>query len=142
VEEAKKLAQNRIAQLEKGRREEGMKIAITAGGLTLDSPVDQRFGRAARFILFDTNTRHHRTIVNTQALDSVQGAGIQAAETVARAGTQGLITGHCGPKAFRVLSAAGIRVCTGASCSIAGAITAFESGRLTPAQNADVEGHW
>jgi predicted Fe-Mo cluster-binding NifX family protein len=119
-----------------------MKIAITAGGPTLDSPVDPRFGRASRFILFDTNTRDHTTIDNTQAIDSAQGAGIQAAETVARAGAECLITGHCGPKAFRVLSAAGIRVCTGASGSVAEAIAAFESGKLTDTLSADVEGHW
>jgi predicted Fe-Mo cluster-binding NifX family protein len=119
-----------------------MKIAITAGGATLDSPVDQRFGRASRFILFDTKTRAHTTIDNTQALDSAQGAGIQAAETVARAGAECLITGHCGPKAFRVLSASGIQICTGAEGSAAGAIAAFESGKLAQAGSADVEGHW
>jgi predicted Fe-Mo cluster-binding NifX family protein len=119
-----------------------MKIVITAGGSTLDSPVDQRFGRASRFILFDTKTRDHTTIDNAQALDSAQGAGIQAAETVARAGAECLITGHCGPKAFRVLSAAGIKICTGAGGSVAEAIAAFESGKLAPAQGADVEGHW
>ena len=119
-----------------------MKIAITAGGPTLDSPVDQRFGRASRFILFDTKTRDHTTIDNAQALDAVQGAGIQAAETVARAGVECLITGHCGPKAFRALSAAGIRICTGASGSVAEAIASFESGKLTLAQDADVKGHW
>ena len=119
-----------------------MKIAITAGGSTLDSPVDQRFGRAPRFILFDTETRTHEPIDNTQALDSAQGAGIQAAETVVRAGAEYLITGHCGPKAFRALSAAGVRICTGAAGSVAEAIAAFESGKLTDAQGADVEGHW
>jgi predicted Fe-Mo cluster-binding NifX family protein len=119
-----------------------MKIVITAGGPTLDSPVDQRFGRASRFILFDTKTRGHTTIDNAQALDSAQGAGIQAAETVARTGAECLITGHCGPKAFRVLSAAGVRVCTGAEGSVAEAVAAFESGKLAQVQSADVEGHW
>ena len=119
-----------------------MKIAITAGGPTLDSPVDQHFGRASSFILFDTATRGHTAMDNAQALDSAQGAGVQAAEAVARAGAECLITGHCGPKAFRVLSAAGVRVCTGADGSVAQAIAAFESGRLTEARSADVEGHW
>ena len=62
-----------------------MKIVITASGPTLDSPVDQRFGRASSFILYDTKTREHTIMNNTQALDSAQGAGIQAAETVAHA---------------------------------------------------------
>ena len=119
-----------------------MKIVITASGPTLDSPVDQRFGRASSFILFDTMTREHTIMNNTHALDSAQGAGVQAAEAVAHAAAQCLITGHCGPKAFRVLSAAGIRVCTGAGGSVAEAIAAFESGKLTQTRSADVEGHW
>jgi predicted Fe-Mo cluster-binding NifX family protein len=119
-----------------------MKIAVSAAGPTLDSPLDQRFGRARSFIVFDTLTRSHTVVDNTQALDSAQGAGVQAAETVARSGAECLITGHCGPKAFRVLSAAGIRICTGVSGSIAEAIAALEAGKLANARSADVEGHW
>ena len=47
---------------------------------------------------------------NTPNLNATQGAGIQAAESVAWLGVETLITGHGGPKAFQVLSAAGIKV--------------------------------
>ena len=43
----------------------------------------------------------------------VQGAGIQAAQTVIGRGAEALITGFCGPKAFRVLTAAKVQVLTG-----------------------------
>ena len=119
-----------------------MKIVITAGGPTLDSPIDQRFGRASGFILFDTKTREHVAMDNSQALDSAQGAGVQAAEAVARTGAECLITGHCGPKAFRALSAAGIRIYNGASGTVAEAIASFEAGKLTASTGADVDGHW
>jgi predicted Fe-Mo cluster-binding NifX family protein len=119
-----------------------MKIAVTSEGESLEAEVDPRFGRAARFILYDTETREVRSVDNRQSLNAAQGAGIQAAETVSRLGAECLITGHCGPKAFRTLTAAGIRVYTGASGTVAETITAFEQGRLQAAASADVEGHW
>jgi predicted Fe-Mo cluster-binding NifX family protein len=119
-----------------------MKIAVTSEGENLEAEVDPRFGRAARFILYDTETHEVRCADNRQSLDAPQGAGIQAAETVSRLGAGCLLTGHCGPKAFRTLKAAGIRVYTGASGTVAEAIAAFEQGRLQAASSADVEGHW
>jgi predicted Fe-Mo cluster-binding NifX family protein len=123
-------------------KETDMKIAITASGTTLDAPVDPRFGRAPRFILFDTETNTFQGIDNTQNLNAAQGAGIQAAETVSRLGAEVVITGHCGPNAFRTLNAAGISVVVGASGTVADAIEAFKNGTLKPAESADVRGHW
>jgi predicted Fe-Mo cluster-binding NifX family protein len=119
-----------------------VKILITANGETLDAPVDSRFGRAARFILYDSTTREVTAVDNRQNLEAAQGAGIQAAEIVSRLGAECLLTGHCGPKAFRALSAAGIRVYNGASGTVAQAIASFEAGRLRQAAGADVDGHW
>ena len=59
---------------------------------------------------------------NTPNLNATQGAGIQAAESLARLGVETLITGHCGPKAFRVLSAAGIKVFNTDAPTVAGAL--------------------
>lgn len=119
-----------------------MMIAVTAKGEGLTAEVDPRFGRASCFILYDTETKTARTVDNGQSVNAAQGAGIQAAETVARQGAGCLITGHCGPKAFRTLSAAGIRVYIGADGTVADAIAAFEQGRLSQASSADVDGHW
>ncbi|RJP73978.1 MAG: dinitrogenase iron-molybdenum cofactor biosynthesis protein [Candidatus Zixiibacteriota bacterium] len=119
-----------------------MKIAITAAGATLDAPLDPRFGRAVNFILYDLDSGKFEVIDNLQNLEAAQGAGIQAAETVARAGADGLITGHCGPKAFRVLAAAGIPVYNTSVATVAQALEEYREGRLVPARSADVEGHW
>jgi predicted Fe-Mo cluster-binding NifX family protein len=119
-----------------------MKIVVTSQGESLQAQVDPRFGRAARFLLYDTETGQVRSVDNRQSLNAAQGAGIQAAETVSRLGAECLITGHCGPKAFRTLMAAGIRIYTGARGTVAEAIAAFEQGRLPAAASADVEGHW
>jgi predicted Fe-Mo cluster-binding NifX family protein len=119
-----------------------MKIVVSAAGQGLEARVDPRFGRAAGFVLFDTQTREARNIDNRQSLNAAQGAGIQAAEAVSRLGAECLITGHCGPKAYRTLQAAGVKVYTGAAGTVGEAIAALEQGRLALAEAADVEGHW
>lgn len=119
-----------------------MKIAITTSGTGLDAPIDPRFGRARRFVVVDTETGEAHEQDNTQNLNAPQGAGIQAAAAVSRLGATVLITGHCGPKAFQALAAAGIKIYTGATGSVSEAIAQFKAGRLKAADSADVEGHW
>lgn len=119
-----------------------MKVIVTASGTTLDSPVDPRFGRARQFLVIDTETKACEAHDNAQNLNAAQGAGIQAAETVVRLGAEAVISGHCGPKAFRVLSAAGIRVFTTQAGTAAEAIDLLREGKLTEAKAANVDGHW
>ena len=119
-----------------------MKIAITTSGDNLAAPLDSRFGRAARFLIYDTDTKEVQSIDNTQNLNAPQGAGIQSAQTVASAGANALITGHCGPKAFRVLHAAGIKVYNCEAATVEEALELLIEGKLQLASTADVEGHW
>lgn len=119
-----------------------MIIAVTSNGTDLNAPVDSRFGRAANFIVVDTETERYTVVENHQNLDLPQGAGIQAALTVARQEVDVLITGNCGPKAFRVLSEAGIQTVVGAGGSVREAITQYTAGELTAAAAPNVEGHW
>jgi predicted Fe-Mo cluster-binding NifX family protein len=86
------------------------KIAVTSEGPLLDDQVDPRFGRAAGFVVVDLETMDTQYIDNGQSQVMAQGAGIQAAELIARAGVSCLLTGYVGPKAFQALSAAGIKV--------------------------------
>lgn len=119
-----------------------MKVAVSAVGETLDSAVDPRFGRAARFVLVDTDTGEHRTISNAPNMSAAQGAGIQTAQTVSRHGAEYVMTGHCGPKAFRALNAAGIKVVSGIEGTVAEAVDLLKNGEVRPSDSADVEGHW
>ncbi len=119
-----------------------MTLVISAKGPQLDSEVDPRFGRAAGFIVFDTNTRSFEVVDNSQTLNTASGAGIQAAETVSRLGAQVLITGHCGPKAFRTLQAAKVAVYTGATGTVSEALKAWEQDKLKQSAASDVESHW
>jgi len=119
-----------------------MKVCVTSQGSELTSQVDPRFGRAAIFILVDSDTGEFEVMDNKQNLQAAQGAGIQAAQNVAGSGARAVITGHCGPKAFSALKAAGIEIFTGASGTVAQALEAWKSGKLEKASGADVAGHW
>ena len=119
-----------------------MKILITSGGKALTDAVDPRFGRASHFILADLETGDITPHDNSQNLNAAQGAGIQAAETVVRLGAKVVITGNVGPKAFRVLSAAGIKVFLVKDGTVADAIARFKKGELSETKDSNVEGHW
>ncbi|MBN1655346.1 MAG: NifB/NifX family molybdenum-iron cluster-binding protein [Deltaproteobacteria bacterium] len=119
-----------------------MKIAFTTTGEKLDGALESRFGRAPRFLLYDLEKETFDLIDNQQALNAPRGAGIQAADTIVRSGAKVVVTGHCGPKAFQVLRAAGISVYHSDAATVAEALSEFRSGGLSLVESADVEGHW
>ncbi len=119
-----------------------MLIALTTSGNDLSAILDKRFGRAPKFLIYNTETKEFTLKDNTQNLNASQGAGIQAAQNVAASGAQAVITGHCGPKAFRVLTAANIAIYNTKAAIVQQAIDMFTNNELTAAVQADVEGHW
>lgn len=119
-----------------------MKIAITTSGNDLAAPLDSRFGRAPKYLIYDLDANTFEMVDNEQNLNVAQGAGIQSAQNIARLGAKALITGHCGPKAFRVLQAAGIKIYNTSAATVLEAIDQYHQGKLTDTTSADVEGHW
>jgi len=119
-----------------------MRLAITSTGKELDSNLDPRFGRAAYFIVVDPETMAFEVVENSQNLNLPQGAGIQAGKTIVDNKVDALITGHCGPKAFKVLRSAGVKIVTGAGGTVADAIAQFNRGDLETSTEPDVDGHW
>jgi predicted Fe-Mo cluster-binding NifX family protein len=119
-----------------------MKILITSQGSAPDDDVDERFGRARHFLLFDADTGTWSAHDNAVNLQAAQGAGVQAASQAHRLKADVVITGHCGPKAFRVLASAGIQVVLEAKGTVKQALTDFQEGRLQAHENPDREGHW
>jgi len=119
-----------------------MRIAISSQGKELNANLDPRFGRAGYFIIVDPETMAFEVVENSQNLNLPQGAGIQAGKTIADNNVDVLITDHCGPKAFKVLKGAGVKIVTGAGGTVADAIAQFNSGELETSTEADVEGHW
>jgi predicted Fe-Mo cluster-binding NifX family protein len=117
------------------------KLAVPSAGPGLDDLVDPRFGRAAGFLVVDLDTMETRYIDNGRSQVMGQGAGIQAAETVARAGVGALLTGYVGPKAFQALTAAGIGIGQDlAGITVRQAVERFRSGAVTMATAPNREG--
>ena len=110
-----------------------MKIAITSHGEDRHSEVDSRFGRADYFILYDQLADTYDCLPNTQNLEASHGAGIQAGQSLAKTGAKILITGHVGPKAFKVLDAEKITMYSigDITCTVEDALAAFLAGKLT-----------
>ncbi len=119
-----------------------MRIAITSMGKALESDIDPRFGRAAYFVIVDPDSMAFEAVANTQNLNLPQGAGIQAGKTIVENHVDVLVSGHCGPKAHKVLQAGGVKIMTGAKGCVADAVSQYKNGELQVAEQADVEGHW
>ena len=81
------------------------------------------------------------SISNESAMAS-GGAGIQAAQTVAKAGVEIVITGNIGPNAFQTLSTAGIKIFSGGSGSIKEVIEKYKKGELRETESASVDSHF
>lgn len=119
-----------------------MKVAISCVSENLDASVDPRFGRARGFLIVDTDTEAFEWLTNSQNLQAAQGAGVQAAQNVIGTRVEALISGNVGPKAFRVLQEAGIRVYTGASGTVREALEALQENKLLETSQATKPGHW
>jgi len=118
-----------------------MKIAISATGTTLDAEVDLRFGRCQYFIIVDPETMEFEAVDNTNAMAG-GGAGIATGQMIISKGAETVLTGNCGPNAYQVLSAAGIKVITGVSGKVKDAIQAYKSGQLQPDSQPNVADHF
>jgi predicted Fe-Mo cluster-binding NifX family protein len=119
-----------------------MKIAVTSQGKNSDSEMDPRFGRAKYFLLLDSDTGKYTVGNNTQNLNAVQGAGIQAAKNIVDMQAEAVITGNVGPKAYAALEAANIKVYLCGQGSVKQAIEKYQAGQLQRSSKENQEGHW
>jgi len=94
------------------KKELPMKIALSTVEGRLEAEMDPRFGRAAYFLIVDPENLQFEAIPNPN-VNARGGAGIQSAQLVLEKGAEVVITGSCGPNAFRVLQAAGISIYEG-----------------------------
>ena len=74
-----------------------MKVAITSTGNTLDSTLDQRFGRCTCFVIYNTETKGIEFIPNPNR-DAQEGAGPASVQIVASRGVGKVISGEFGFK--------------------------------------------
>ena len=116
------------------------RICVTSVGPSPDDPVDPRFGRCAYFLVREAESGNFRAVENT-ARGLGNGAGIQAAQTLANMGVDVVLTGDLGPNAFRVLSAAGIRAFRVDGVSARKAVEEYIEGRLVRMDAPTTHGH-
>jgi predicted Fe-Mo cluster-binding NifX family protein len=88
-----------------------MKVCFTAKGATLDSPTEERFGRAPYFIIVESDNGSFEAIPNPYA-DGAGGVGPKAAQILIAHNVKALISGQVGGNAREVLDAAGIAMYT------------------------------
>jgi predicted Fe-Mo cluster-binding NifX family protein len=118
------------------------KIAVSCDEPNLDAPVDARFGRAAGFVIVDPQTMAFEYVDNGASQVMARGAGIQAAEIVARAGAGVVLTGFVGPKAYQALTAAGIKIGQNLeSLTVRQAVERYTAGAVQPATQPTRKGH-
>lgn len=117
-----------------------MKIAVTSVGRTMDAQVDPRFGRAACFVVVDTESMEFQALENNN-VDAGGGAGISAAKVVIDAGAKAVLTGNCGPNAERTLRAGNVKLYTGVTGTVAEAVEQFKTSKLTEATGPNVQSH-
>ncbi len=74
-----------------------MKVAITSTGNTLESKLDERFGRAAWFVIYDMESKSTEFVPNPNK-DAEQGAGPASVELVASRKVNKIVSGEFGAK--------------------------------------------
>ncbi len=118
-----------------------MRIAISSSGQTLDSQVDQRFGRAEYFIAVEIKSMEFEVLNNNNNAGS-GGAGIGTAKLLVDADVEAVLTGNCGPNAQKTLNAADIKLYTGVSGIVSDAIESFKAGKLSETFEPNVDSHF
>ena len=78
------------------------KTVITSTGNDLNAKFDKRFGRAAWFCVFNSET-NGTTFYENQNINANQGAGTKAAEKMVELKVSRIISGDFGPKAKELL---------------------------------------
>lgn len=119
-----------------------MKIAVTSTGQDLDAPMDPRFGRAAYILIIDSETMAFEVLDNAENVNAFKGAGIQAAAMISDKHADVLLTGFCGPNAFKTLEAAKVKVAGDVSGTVREALAAYVEGSLKLVSEPNAQGHW
>jgi predicted Fe-Mo cluster-binding NifX family protein len=83
----------------------------------------------------------HFEAMGNPGLNTLRGAGFQAAEFVVERGAQAVMTGNVGPNAFSVLQSSGVPVYHVGGETVREGIAAYKTGRLQPVEGANVPTH-
>lgn len=108
-----------------------MLVAITALDNSLQSEIDPRFGRAAYYMIVNTETDEVTAHNNSTGVGASNGAGTGAAQTLSEYGVQALYTGSVGPKAAAVLEKANIPYYENMTGTVQGVLDQLKKGAVS-----------
>lgn len=74
-----------------------MKVAITSTGNTLESLLDERFGRCSYFVIYDTESKSTEFVPNPNK-EAANGAGPASVQVVASRNVGKIVSGEFGMK--------------------------------------------
>ena len=79
---------------------------------------------------------------NSANINTFKGAGIQAASMICNRGAKVLLTGYCGPNAYRTAQAGGVQIVNEVSGTVEEAIARFKQGELQFSNAPNAQEHW
>ena len=118
-----------------------MKIAVSAQGRELNSPVNPRFGRCEYFVIYDQQTDSVESIANP-GTTGAGGAGIKTAQALANTKVNVVLVGNVGPNAVETLNAAKIDIYSGITGTVQDTLDLFKKGELVKTSQPSVESHF
>jgi predicted Fe-Mo cluster-binding NifX family protein len=114
-----------------------MKVAVAAKGDTLDSRVNDLFGRSPFFVVVHPESMEFDAIENPGVRER-DVAGVQASRTLISKGVDVVVARNIGHNALVTLDGAGIKVYLGATGTVLDAIETLRKGELTSAERPTV----
>lgn len=106
-----------------------MKIAIPVNQNNAEANVNNSFGRAPYFYVYNLETKTGEYIDNAGAV-STGGAGIKAAQSVVDSGAKVILTPRCGKNSGDILVAADIKLYQTKNDSVKENLAAYEANEL------------
>ncbi|HHS48504.1 MAG TPA: dinitrogenase iron-molybdenum cofactor [Desulfurella acetivorans] len=105
-----------------------MKVMLATKGPTMNSKIDDRFARAAYFLIYDDETQHLDVIDNSNQLS--HGAGPQAVQIAIDNACCCLLSAIPGENAIKAIKSAGIEVYEAVGLNASEALEKLKSNQL------------
>lgn len=106
-----------------------MIVAIPVDDNFIEGNISLSFGRAPYFLIYNTESKEEKFIVNSAA-NSQGGAGIKAAQIIVDNDVDSIITPRCGENAAEVIKAANIDIFKNIGESIIENISSLNENKL------------
>jgi len=118
-----------------------MIICITSSSDTLDSVIDNHFGRCRYLVFADTETGQNEVVRNPGASLS-HGSGRLTARTIIEHGGEAVVTTNIGPNALKALNEVDIKVYKGVNTPVMNLVVKFSKRELEEINTANVLDHF